>query len=589
MAILKMKWLHLALAAGLLVGFCLYVGSTVRRVSPTIDEPLHVSGAWHTRFAADHRIDREDPALWRWWVSLFVRRDDVSKQYPPGPWSESPTHSWARNEYLTETMYKTSRPAGVLYRARWSAVGVGVMLVASVMWMAWRARGPWAGLGTGLAASLDPLLLGHSVVVKNDWPVALVFVWGCWFAWMRWEGRWRWLPMAGVVVCTAALPLVKFSGIALGPIVLAVWMAREWIGMKARSEEKPVPWIRMLAVALGTPALFFLLVWAGYHFRPAMVPGGEEYATRDRQASLAMVVNSGSESQKIPKDQYRPPFTVRAALYMGQHSLLPDGWVNGFLYTYGTSLYRSAYLLGKHSSTGWWYYFPVAWGAKTPLAMIAAVGIGLVVALVRWRGLLWWSWIWMPVLAYGFLSVTTSMNIGLRHLAPIYPFIWIGIGVLAAFLLTKLGRPGLVTTTLLTWTLVLEVLPHWSHHIQFFNVATRGDALHLLSDSNLDWGQDVHELVRWQEKNPGIPLYAALFLPTWDVQRSGVRMTPYDSPRASAGVLAISATRLQGTYNPPNQRQQIKTWRDRTPDVILPGGTIFLYRVSGPAEAKTFP
>lgn len=159
---------------GIVLGFLVYVGTTVDRVSPTMDEPLHAVGAWHTRYAADHRIDREDPALWRWWVSLFVGREDVARALPPGEWPESPEWTSKLMNYYREVTFTTApEPGQVVYHARASSVLVGVGLLVSVGVIGWKVGGKWVGLVAMAAAAMDPLLLGHAVLVKTT-------------------GRWRW-------------------------------------------------------------------------------------------------------------------------------------------------------------------------------------------------------------------------------------------------------------------------------------------------------------------------------------------------------------------------------------------------------------
>jgi len=48
---------------------------------------------------------------------------------------------------------------------------------------------------------------------------------------------------------------------------------------------------------------------------------------------------------------------------------LPNACTQGFLLGQIKAQARGAYLFGDISTTGWWYYFPVAFLLKTPVTL----------------------------------------------------------------------------------------------------------------------------------------------------------------------------------------------------------------------------
>ena len=46
-----------------------------------------------------------------------------------------------------------------------------------------------------------------------------------------------------------------------------------------------------------------------------------------------------------------------------------------------------SFLAGERSTSGWWYYFPIAFLIKTPIALLALLALGLVGSLRRWQAL----------------------------------------------------------------------------------------------------------------------------------------------------------------------------------------------------------
>ena len=115
---------------------------------------------------------------------------------------------------------------------------------------------------------------------------------------------------------------------------------------------------------------------------------------------------------------------------------------------------RAAFLNGQFSTSGWWWYFPYAFAVKTTIpAMI--VGLLALAALVRrWRhpdaGETWRQraaaslYAGTPLLAliavYGVFALTTNLNIGHRHLLPVYPALCILAGGAAFWLQPLFGR-----------------------------------------------------------------------------------------------------------------------------------------------------
>ena len=146
----------------------------------------------------------------------------------------------------------------------------------------------------------------------------------------------------------------------------------------------------MLAIATG-----MLTVWAGYFFSFGKVPGTN--------------------------------LTLPA----------PELWDGIRFAMYHTSKGHAAYFMGEVRNTGWWYFFPVLLAVKTPLAWLLLAGFGLVVSWGRRMQLAYW----LPVaFALGVLlpAMTSHVNIGLRHILPIFA----ALAIVAAIGLQRLLERG---------------------------------------------------------------------------------------------------------------------------------------------------
>ncbi len=116
-------------------------------------------------------------------------------------------------------------------------------------------------------------------------------------------------------------------------------------------------------------------------------------------------------------------------------------------------------------------------------------------------------------ISYMAMTMTAHVNVGIRHILPIYPFLFIFLGITFAAALKR--RRALTVATGLILVLGLAVETYWAYpdFIPFFNVAAGGwqNGPHLLGDSNLDWGQDLPAIARWQNEHPQYQIYLNYF------------------------------------------------------------------------------
>jgi hypothetical protein len=155
---------------------------------------------------------------------------------------------------------------------------------------------------------------------------------------------------------------------------------------------------------------------------------------------------------------------------------------------------HGAYLLGRHSMLGWWYYFPVAIGVKTPLAFLLLVIGGCALCWQRRRRL---AYLLPLAFSLGVLlpAMAGHVNIGVRHVLPVY----LGFSIIAAAALVQLihwapSRKWAAPLALvLTLWLVFTGILHHPDYIPYFNeLVSNGDPVIL--DSDYDWGQDNKRL-----------------------------------------------------------------------------------------------
>jgi hypothetical protein len=641
--------------------------------NPTVDEPLHALGAWLHLHTGDFRVNPEDPPLWHYWAALPNGRDALRVDTAGELYAAVADDVFEEWPFTAHTLYRT--PGNVegsdafLQHSRTMMLVIAAALGAVLAWWSWRLGGAVAAITATAAFALDPNFLAHGALVKNDVAFALVVFALSLAVWRAGRRLTVWNALAVCLLLGAGLN-VKFSALLLGPILAALLAARAvlvrapWPVFGGRGAGSTRGRLAVaVSVCAAAAAVGVVSIWACYGFRWHPSPDRSYVLNTQglvwQTASHDLIRQNPDVKPTIEQIRaWRPNAFVRALLWVERTRVLPQAWVYGLLYTYQSTLARLTYLLGEHSVVGWWYYFPVAMAVKSPLALIAAgalafgvggalawadgarrreMGRGLGVPPERCRGAAdrrersggtpkphaehqppWYGDAWtvlcltVPPVIYFVSAVTSNLNLGLRHVLPVYPFIYVGIA-LAAAAAWRRWRAARIACAALLLALAAESLAAFPNYLAFFNAAAGGPrgGIRLLGDSNLDWGQDLKLLSQWRQANPGGTLYLSYFGNAdpaaygldYVNAAGGWEFGPPKQTPNEPGWWAISATVLQGIYLGDPARSFFAEWyRTRTPVAVL-GGTIYVYEFRGreadlrgwmvnvpsPATTKTTP
>jgi hypothetical protein len=585
----------------------------IRNKCATFDEPNDSIEAWTVTRYADYRISPADPPLAYYWAAIPQSKKTLRANWDSTVWREA-SHAMANeHQFSTDTLYRTpgNDADAFLARSRFMMLLLGVFVgVALAIW-GYVLGGATCAIAATTLFALDPNFLAHAPIVKNDVSMALaamLLIIALWLIGRR-ASILRVLALGvlcGVVLC------VKFNGPLFGPIVaLALFGRAIWVGpwnvvgkRLSRIGPKVAAAFAICAVCL---AVSYVFIWGCYRFRfnPSPDPRYtlESRWMARRAMSLELLLKHPSYSPtEAELDRTPLDLVPRIALFLEDHKLLPEPFTSGIVRNYGGTRARSTFLLGQYGLYGWWYYFPVAFAVKTPLATLAAILLAPLLLLRKFRPAApadaapvngRWTAICLgtAVGVYALAAIFGNLNLGLRHLLPIYPFIYLAIGLAFSRLWRWKPRAGLAIGLILGFALLTETLQAFPDFIPFFNSAAGGarGGLYILSDSNLDWGQDLKLLVDWQHKHPDTPLYLCYFGMA-DPNYYGLKYTPLPgstrsnteapppalTPLSDRGVIAISATHLQGTYLQDVLRKFYAPLRERQPIAVL-GGSIYLY------------
>jgi len=468
------------------------VATTYRVFSQTNDEPFHLAGGYDFLLTGRQTSDPQHPPLARIVFALpFLRTP------PPAT-----TDGLARGNAL---LLRDNRYTQNLGRAR---IGNLLFLAIGIATVALWARdliSPAAGLIAALLFALTPAILAHAGLATTDMAVAAMLP-AALYALTRFLDLPS-MPRTILLGIAIALGLLsKYSFIVYFPIAAVVLII----------VRRRFPLLKLMA-ACGIAAL---LVWATFRFTFTTLQAADPRAA-DMCAEVFHAPRLAT-SIRLPAPDYLNGFIEVARHDRRGHR---------------------AFLFGEmKDGRGWWYYFPVALFFKTPIPLIVlfVTGIAILVARRKFE---------VPLIALAILAVamTGHINIGIRHLLPIYA----PLAIAAAYAVVELRRFRAVSIALIAWLLIGVGVAH-PDYIAWFNAFAGSHPENILNDSNLDWGQDVLRLAR-TSRTLKIQHLTTSLATTADLDRIG--LPPHTNLEAMSevhGYLAISEMMLaQGhAYSP---------------------------------------
>lgn len=517
--------------------------TSILQESQTFDEAVHLTAGYRYWRTGHFNLNMEHPPLQK-----LLSAAPLLLVHPALP--TDPKLLTDEYEFSRAFLYRGSANADrLLFLGRSTTILLTFCLGIAVAWTARRSFGAPAALLAVSLFALEPNIIAHGRYVTTDLAAALFFflTLALWLNYLlRPEPRnavWTGISLGLALVSKFSLAIL----VPLLPVLFLLrWLMAWW------------PW----RAALRRAALSAVVVTVMAGLVVGVVYAPETWRTiRGRNRDVPRVTVAGIQL---------PPHTF----FTGLQTVLTHNDEG-----------HPAYLLGKLSDKGWWYYFPVAFAVKSPTALLLALALALGIGLWKFPGL--WrdpsaAFVWLaflvPPLAFFGASMTSHINIGIRHLLPVYPCLYV---LTAAALVKALRqRAALIAAALLLVIQVAETSSIHPDYLTFFNTLAGGPEAgpKYLLDSNLDWGQDLKKLKVFMDDNhlPSLCLYyfgyatpayygiKEEYLPkTWDKDELG-RMDC---------IGAISVTLLHELYIKPGSYEWL---RRRTPLGTV-GNSIYIY------------
>lgn len=546
-------WIAIAAVAGLLAAVQLL---SIRGESQTWDEGFEIVGGYQYLTTGEYRASLENPPLAR-----ILEAIPLLLVHPELKGDARSANNTAGSDVAAGLafLYGNRIHAGALLLiARLPMIAVTVGLLLAIAWWCKVRFGALAGLVAAVLFAADPTVIAHGRYVKNDMTVtAMAFL-----AVIAWDWFLRSRRNVALVASGVSLGLAlgsKFSAVFLLPVFLLLYVFANWRKFSV------VRFVKSFAVVGALATAVLLLLYAPY---------------------AAMLLPHARGAPGVPLRDAVDQSTIfgRDVAWIGSrlgwraHPLLVG--LSEFAAHGGGS--HPAYLLGHRGTTGWWYYFPFAFAIKTPFGAIAAILLAVPFAIFE-------PVLILPIVIFGALSIIGHVDIGLRHILPVYPFLYALAGVGLSRMRWRF-RSAVIAAVLAT--VAIESLAAFPYYTAFFNALAGGskNGPKYLVDSNIDWGQDLKRLGQFSmaRGNPRICIAYFGTAPTWYYVHAPENFPSPEEMRRGAPLecefAAVSVTPLEGVYVPEDRF----SWLRDVPPLARIGYSIYVWDVHDPVFARAY-
>jgi len=573
----------------LIIMFLLCVFS-IKDDSFTFDETAHIAAGYSYLTQKDMRLNPEHPPLIKDIAALplLFLNLNFPKNHPSWTQNENPQW-WFQFDFANQFLYKSgNNPDKILFWGRIPMILVLIFLGWFLFFWTKKLFNNKTAILTLFLFSFSPTLLAHGRLITTDVGAALGVVLSTYF-WLKFLEN----PSRKNIILTGIIfgisMLFKFSLLLLIPffgfitLVYAVLKGKKYILKYLLS-----------AIFIGLIGLIFIILPV-YQYHILNYP--HQHQIRDTQFLLdtsslphfLITINKWLSTQPI--------FRSFSQYLLGILLVLNRGATG-----------NTTYFLGQVSAAGWKSYFPIIYLIKEPLAFHILSLIALITAIFlikkpiskntfirikNWVENHFTEFSMITFLClYWFTSINSKLNIGVRHLLPIFPFtiILVSETITNYWIDNKnLKIKYLILFFLLLWQsfTVISVFPNF---LTYFNELAGGPKNGYLYavDSNFDWGQDLKRLKKWIEENKIEKIYIDYF-GGGDVEfyfgEKAIKWSGEKNPKEmeKPNYFAVSVSSLQGGRGFPAKGYDGKTdyyyWLYQFEPPIKRLGSIFVYYI----------
>ncbi|MGN6321270.1 MAG: glycosyltransferase family 39 protein [Dyella sp.] len=465
-------------AALLMLLFAIQIVSVVRQESLSWDEGDHIFAGYMAWKTHDYRYNPEHPPLMKALATLPLLGLPLKVPADQQRYFKEEAYLDGRELLFHNPPYSVE---ALTLRVRLAAGIVALLLAALVFCAAWEMFGMGAGLLALALLTFDPNILAHSALVTTDIGVSC-FLLAAVYTFYRYRKKPSISRLLVAAIAAGLALATKHSAILLIPMLGALALLELFYPLAEQEVRASLPrrTLHLGGALIAIGAIALLVLWSFYGFRYAARPG-----TLQLTPSLVDYVKPLS------------PLEAKGVLWLAHWHVLPEAYLYGLTDVRSMANGMSSFIFGKVFEHGVAYYFPAVLTIKSTLGWLAATVLALVALatgrLRQWRAALF---LLLPALVYFVVAMTSSLNIGARHILPVYVFLtllaaggcWAWVWRAGAW-----SRPWAAVVAVLLCAHVGSSLRAYPNYMAYSNELWGGpmQTYKVLTDSNADWAQQL--------------------------------------------------------------------------------------------------
>ena len=579
--------------AGLLILVMFFAAFfSVKQDSLTFDELAHIPAGYSYLTQKDYRVNPEHPPLLKDISAIPLVFLNLNFPTQSQTWLQegSAPAWWVQFDLGTEFIYESgNNPLQIIHWARFPMIILTLLFGLFIFKWAKELAGNKAALGVLIIYCFSPTILANGRLVTTDVGAAFGAAIATYF-WLKFIYKPKFLNIILAAIFFGIAMICKFSLVLLIPFFAIITIIYSLLFSEPKKKIGNLIGYVVKAIVIGLLALIFI-IWPIYQFHIQNYP--QEQQKRDTISDL------------YTSDTFAPlkEFDIWMA---DQPALRPfSQYLRGILMASQRTIFgNTVYFLGEISSSAWWYYFPIIFLLKVPTAFLIMgliMLLGLIFLIFK-HGLRLSEWIknnftvfsmLLFVIIYWLTAIFSNLNIGIRHLLPSIPFIFILVIIgLKSVIEALKGKAKKILISviiiLFAWFVASSVISY-PRYISFYNEMSGGSELgyKYAVDSNYDWGQDFYALVNFVNENNIDKIYLDYFGgedPEYWLGNRYVQLKPKEIKKAPVGWVAVSVNQLQGGIAKPvpgfDQETGYYDWLLEYDPVARMGDTIFVYHIN---------
>ena len=563
----------------------------------TFDELAHIPAGYSYLTQQDYRLNPEHPPLAKDLAALPLLFLNLNFPAESSNWKqEAEAHAWwVQFDLGKEFLYRSgpldgeagNDPKQIIFWSRLPMILLLLTLGAFLFFWARKILGnDWALLVLSLFA-FSPSFLAHGHLVTTDVASAFGMLVAMYF-WLEFLKQ----PTKGAIgkagVALALALLFKFSAVLLLPFFAIITLFYAFLHPNSLGKVRAIGKYVGLSALAGIVALALILPIYQLH----LLNYPAERQARDTIADLQPGGVTLYEQTVIWMAD-KPPFRAFAQFARGILMATQRGQFG-----------NTVFLLGDIKAGGWWYYFPLIYLFKVPLALhiLMLAGLAGFILSIKKKGAEWVKnnfslfAFGLFIVGYWAVAMTGNLNIGIRHLLPTFPFLYLlvvyGVKEFAnSRSAPRAKRKFAVALVLLFVAYIGSSLSSSPNYISYYNELAGGtkNGYKIAVDSNYDWGQDFYHLLAFVKANQIQKLRLDYFGgedPAYWLGEKYIPLNPREegfTPSEVEGWVAVSANQLMGGTAKPaasfDQPTGYYGWLQQYIPVARAGKSIFIYHI----------